>query len=85
MPGDALTPFIDPVSGDVLIERNGALISARTGASVAPIVGGIPRFVDRAENYAEAFGFQWNTWRTLSDALHKGAWKIRRNHSSHAF
>lgn len=67
--------YVDPATGAALIERDGALVEAASGRPVAPIVGGIPRFVDPAENYAEAFGFQWKTWRTLSDALHGGSGK----------
>lgn len=68
--------FVDPKSGDPLVADGDHLVSARTGARVAPILRGIPRFVDPAENYAEAFGFQWRTWRTLSDRAHRGRGKF---------
>jgi SAM-dependent methyltransferase len=66
----ATVGFVDPKTGDPLLEQGGRLVSARTGAPVAAIVRGIPRFVPPEENYAEAFGFQWQTWSTLSDRAH---------------
>ncbi len=47
----------------------------RTGEVVAPIVGGIPRFVEGG-NYADSFGWQWNRWHsTLSDERATGTAK----------
>jgi SAM-dependent methyltransferase len=66
--------FIDPASGAPLRAEGESLLDPK-GRVVAPIVAGIPRFVDPARNYAEAFGFQWKTWRTLSDSLHGGRGK----------
>jgi 2-polyprenyl-3-methyl-5-hydroxy-6-metoxy-1,4-benzoquinol methylase/uncharacterized protein YbaR (Trm112 family) len=52
-----------------------------------PVQGGIPRFVDAAENYARGFGYQWRLWRevqidrlnghdlTESRLLHDTAWE----------
>lgn len=30
-----------------------------------PIIGGVPRFVERGEDYCENFGFQWQRWKEL--------------------
>ena len=65
---DTVIPFVDPVSHDRLERRNGVLHNCRTGKSVAPIIDGIPRFVDPTQNYADSFAFQWKHWHdTLSD------------------
>jgi SAM-dependent methyltransferase len=60
----------DPVSGqpmklEVSIEQDGHIIEGALSRSgrVYPIVRGIPRFCPR-ENYAESFGFQWQTYST---------------------
>jgi len=45
-----------------LIVRDNALCDPETSEPVAPIIDGIPRFVDPAENYAESFGWQWKNW-----------------------
>src|SRR3546814_6093040 len=60
-------PFTNPRTGNELVERDGIYVDGATGQQVGAVVNGIPRFVE-AENYAESFGFQWNTWEdTLSD------------------
>ena len=74
--GSASIGFVDPKTGDSLVARGERLCNARTGAPVAMIVRGIPRFVDADQNYAEAFGFQWQTWRTLSDSAHRSRTKF---------
>ncbi|MCX6276006.1 MAG: class I SAM-dependent methyltransferase [Bacteroidetes bacterium] len=51
--------FVSPATKEKLTQQNGALISAK-GESF-PMVKGIPRFVP-IENYASAFGLQWNTF-----------------------
>ena len=51
--------FVSPATKEKLTQQNGALISAK-GESF-PVVKGIPRFVP-IENYASAFGLQWNTF-----------------------
>jgi len=56
--GDRLTLRADVVEGDEIIE--GGLTA---GADTFPIVRGIPRFCP-AENYAESFGYQWQTFAT---------------------
>lgn len=43
----------------------------RPGCSQYPIVGGIPRFV-AADNYAAAFGLQWNTFKRTQFDSHTG-------------
>jgi SAM-dependent methyltransferase len=30
-----------------------------------PVTGGIPRFVDQADDYCDNFGFQWQQWREI--------------------
>ncbi|CAN5568654.1 hypothetical protein BH11BAC1_BH11BAC1_06680 [soil metagenome] len=51
--------FVSPFTKEKLSQENGQLVS-NTGESF-PIVKGIPRFVP-IENYASAFGLQWNTF-----------------------
>lgn len=51
--------FVSPSTKEKLTQQNGALVSAK-GESF-PVVKGIPRFVP-IENYASAFGLQWNTF-----------------------
>ena len=68
---DGMRRFVDPSSGEPLRVQGASLVGPN-GRRVAAIVSGIPRFVDPTRNYAEAFGFQWKTWRTLSDSLHGG-------------
>jgi 2-polyprenyl-3-methyl-5-hydroxy-6-metoxy-1,4-benzoquinol methylase len=51
--------FISPVTKEKLSQQNGHLISA-AGESF-PVIKGIPRFVP-LDNYASAFGLQWNTF-----------------------
>ena len=75
--------FVDPASGEPLTRRGDQLLNPQ-GRAVAAIADGIPRFVDPAQNYAEAFAFQWKRWRTLSDSLHGGRGKydeiLKRTH-----
>jgi 2-polyprenyl-3-methyl-5-hydroxy-6-metoxy-1,4-benzoquinol methylase len=63
--------FVDPRTGEPLRQQGDHLV-APDGRAVASIVAGIARFVEPSRHYAEAFGFQWKTWRTLSDAMHGG-------------
>ena len=54
-----------------------ALVDETTGTVVAPVIDGIPRFV-QGEHYAVSFGWQWNRWTdTLSDARSAGDAKRR--------
>lgn len=50
--------FISPFTKEKLSQRNGELVSP--SGEAFPVVKGIPRFVP-IENYASAFGLQWNT------------------------
>ena len=68
MNGD-FTMLVDPVEGSPLRREGDGLAGA--GARAYPIVRGIPRFVS-GENYARAFGDQWNRFpRTQLDS-HSG-------------
>ena len=51
--------FVSPFTKEKLSRENGHLISPR-GESF-PVIKGIPRFVPQ-DNYASAFGLQWNTF-----------------------
>ena len=51
--------YISPKSKKKLTEEQGCLVSD-SGESF-PVTGGTPRFV-HADNYASAFGMQWNTF-----------------------
>jgi len=52
--------FILPKTGEHLVLKEGKLIT-ESGIEV-PVIKGIPRFVPQ-ENYASAFGLQWNTFK----------------------
>lgn len=70
-------PFVDPRTHDVLARRDAALLNERLDRVVAPIVGGIPRFVE-GPDYSENFGWQWKRWSdTLSDERNTGDVKRR--------
>lgn len=47
-----------------LVRDGDEIVCPECGKRV-PVVRGIPRFVEDAENYAQAFGWQWTRWRTL--------------------
>ena len=53
--------LISPKSGLPLIKEKDYLISQN--GEKFPIINNIPRFVPK-DNYASAFGLQWNTYRT---------------------
>lgn len=55
----AMIDFVSPVTKEKLRAQNGELIS--DSGEKFPVVKGIPRFVP-IENYASAFGLQWNTF-----------------------
>jgi len=57
-----LIRFVNPETHVELERAEGFLIDSVTGARIAEIVGDIPRFVSRYENYAESFGWQWKRW-----------------------
>ena len=64
-----LSPLRDPSNGSRLT-RDGDVLRGEGGAEY-PIVGGIPRFVER-DNYASDFGSQWNRFpRTQLDSHSK--------------
>jgi SAM-dependent methyltransferase len=56
-PAATMVGFVSPRTGAPVWPEGDALVSA-VGERV-PIVGGIPRFVS-SDDYAEAFGLQWN-------------------------
>lgn len=65
--------FVDPSNHELLVASQDGLHNARTGEMVAPIVGGIPRFVKTEQNYAESFGYQWKKWHSIrSDVRNQG-------------
>ena len=67
--------FCDPKSWETL-HRDGDFLLRPDGSVAAPIIGGIPRFVDHKQNYAENFGTQWKNWTdTLSDERGGGSQK----------
>lgn len=51
--------LVSPTDGSALRAGKDALVDA--SGRMFPVVNGIPRFVD-AQNYAESFGVQWNTF-----------------------
>jgi 2-polyprenyl-3-methyl-5-hydroxy-6-metoxy-1,4-benzoquinol methylase len=61
--------FISPFTKEKLAQQDNALIS-KSGETF-PIVKGIPRFVS-LENYASAFGLQWNTFVKTQLDSHSG-------------
>lgn len=65
--------FVDPRTHESLQLKGDTLVNPRGGSVVARIEGGIPRFVDSRENYAESFGYQWKRWHSIrSDARNPG-------------
>ncbi len=80
-----MVPFVDPLTGAPLERRDDTLQAPGVSEPTARVVGGIPRFVDREENYAESFGWQWKHWEsTLSDRRNARSTKreevLRRTH-----
>lgn len=69
--------YIDPLHQDALTETPEGLVNQRTGTMVAPLVGGIPRFVDPAQNYAESFGYQWKKWHSIRSDLRNQGYNLR--------
>jgi ubiquinone/menaquinone biosynthesis C-methylase UbiE len=57
--------YIDPKTGAPLEVVKEGLVNVETKELVAPIRNGLPRFVKAEEDYAESFGFQWNTWHSV--------------------
>ncbi|MEC8557703.1 MAG: class I SAM-dependent methyltransferase [Planctomycetota bacterium] len=58
----AACTFVDPADNEELRLHGDAWLNPKTNMPVAHVVDGIPRFVDADDDYAENFGFQWNTW-----------------------
>lgn len=56
-PREGLVDFLSPCTGAALWQERGDLISA--AGDRIPILRGIPRFV-ASDDYAQAFGLQWN-------------------------
>ncbi|MEX2450268.1 MAG: methyltransferase domain-containing protein [Rhodospirillales bacterium] len=48
------------------------ILSCRACRKEYQIVNGIPRFAEIDQNYAQAFGYQWNRWRTVQVDRHAG-------------
>ncbi len=61
--------FIEPRTGAPLSPSDDALLG---GAAPIPLVRGLPRFVS-SDNYAEAFGLQWNTFKRTQLDSHTGS------------
>ena len=60
--------FVDPTTGEPLVEVDGTLRARSSGRVVTPIDEGVPRFVETEESYVSSFGWQWNRWEdALSD------------------
>ena len=64
--------FVDPYSNEPLLleiyENKGDQIKEgilKNKDSVYPIKNGIPRFVQKSNNYANSFGFQWRKWSRI--------------------
>ena len=65
--------FADPRDGTPLQLYGDSYRNPRTGATLARIVQGIPRFVAREDNYAESFAYQWKKWHSIrSDVRNPG-------------
>ena len=65
----ALDQFVCPISGAPLRREGDDLVG---GARPYPIVRGIPRFVP-SDNYAAAFGLQWNRFKRTQLDSHTGS------------
>ena len=66
----SMIAFVSPSTGALLWQEGDALVSV-AGERV-PLVRGIPRFVP-SDNYAEAFGLQWNLHSHTQLDSHTGA------------
>jgi 2-polyprenyl-3-methyl-5-hydroxy-6-metoxy-1,4-benzoquinol methylase len=70
--------FVDPRTHEPLERRDDVLVNPRTAAIVARIVGGIPRFVDPTQNYAESFGYQWKRWHDIRSDNRNPGYNLRQ-------
>lgn len=57
--------FVNPKNGSELKLLNGKYIDVGTNETLAEVRNEIARFVDSKDDYAENFGFQWNTWQHI--------------------
>ncbi len=74
--------LVDPASGARLHHDGDALVVAGDAAAAGdavpaagvryPVVHGIPRVLPSGDNYAAAFGAQWNSWRRTQLDSHTG-------------
>lgn len=69
--------YVDPESGNALSLTDAGWASSETGAVIAPLMHGIPRFVDPAENYAENFGYQWKKWHSIRSGLRNQGYNLK--------
>ena len=69
--------FVDPKTHELLEARQSGFVNSRTGFLVAPVVGGIPRFVEADENYAESFGYQWKKWHSIRSDIRNEGYNLR--------
>jgi len=68
-----MIPFVDPRDHAALRLEGERYVNSVSGAVVATVLGGIPRFVNPQQNYAESFGYQWKKWHSIrSDARNPG-------------
>lgn len=65
-----------------MLRYDGYALVDGSGKSVAPVVGGIPRFVKPEENYAESFGWQWKKWTDNQSESRGATLKQRQLRSS---
>ena len=65
-----LSCLLDPETGTALLNSDDSQLSSNTG-DIFPIIKGIPRFVP-SENYASAFGAQWNQFSKTQLDSHTG-------------
>ena len=65
--------FVDPRDKVALQLEGERYRNPVTGATVATVRQGIPRFFEPEDNYAESFGYQWKKWHSIrSDVRNPG-------------
>ena len=64
--------FINSNNGNLLEQAGNYLVEINSKEIIAPIEGGIPRFVSAQDNYSESFGWQWNYWANIRSARSSG-------------
>lgn len=60
-----IIPFINPDNGNTLELVESNLIDTSTGKIIGKYFDGVFRFIDKFQDYAENFGYQWNKWDSL--------------------